>query len=187
MALGDLNTIGDVTRVLQGLLKDEGLEVTLDSPARLPTTTNAGEGFAAVNLYLFQVTENPYAKNQPWVTRTNGVQEYPPLALNLHYLLTPYASDPLSAHQVLTHAMLKFYQNTLLPGSSLPDSLRLRVSRLTVNLCPMTLEELTRIWNALQTPYRLSVGYEVRIVLIDSERMAQPNRVLTATHAYDQR
>src|SRR6185503_735750 len=179
MALGDLNTIGDVTRTLQDLLVADGLDVTLDSPARLPTTANGGEGFAAVNLYLYQVTENPYAKNQPWITRSDGVQEYPPLALNLHYLLTPYASDPMSAHQVLTHAMLKFYLNSTLLAAALPDSLQLSVERLTVNLCQMTLEELTRIWNALQTPYRLSVGYEVRVVLIDSHRTARPKRVLT--------
>ncbi len=187
MALGDLNIIGDVTRTLQDLLKAESLDVTLDSPAALPTSPDGGEGFAAVNLYLYQVTENPYAKNQPWITRPDGTQEYPPLALNLHYLLTPYASVALTAHQVLTHAMLKFYLNSTLPGDVLPDSLRLSVERLTINLCQMTLEELTRIWNALQTPYRLSVGYEVRVVLVDSQRVSQPRRVLTATFVHDQR
>lgn len=187
MALGDLNTIGDVTRHLQRLLEDDDLEVTLNSPASLPTSPNNGEGFAAVNLYLYQVTENRHAKNQPWVTRTDGLAEYPPLALNLQYLLTPYASDALSAHQVLTHAMLRFYLNSNLPGSSLPDSLRLTVDRLSLGLCPMTLEELTRIWNALQTPYRLSVGYEVRVVLIESGRTANPGRVLAASYELDQR
>jgi hypothetical protein len=184
MALGDLNTIGDVTRLLQDLLEEESLDVTLHSPASLPTTNNGGEGFAAVNLYLYQVTENPHAKNQPWITRPEGVREYPPLALNLFYLLTPYASDPLSAHQVLSHAMLKLYLSSTLLPAALPDSLRLSVERLTVNLCQMTLEELTRIWNALQTPYRLSVGYQVRIVLIESQRVAPARRVLTATTLY---
>jgi hypothetical protein len=187
MALGDLNIIGDVTRTLRGLLEEESLVVTLDSPASLSTSPNGGEGFAAVNLYLYQVTENPYAKNQPWVTRPDGTSEYPPLALNLHYLLTPYASVQLSAHQVLSHAMLKFYLNTTLVRTALPDSLRLSVERLTVNLSQMTIEELTRIWNALQTPYRLSVGYEVRVVLIDSQRAVRPSRVLTATYVHDQR
>lgn len=187
MALEDLNIIGDVTRTLQDLLEQESLEVTLDSPAHLPTSSSGGEGFAAVNLYLYQACENPFAKNQPWVTRPDGVQEYPPLALNLHYLLTPYASDPLSAHQVLSHAMLKLYLSSTLTRELLPDSLRLSVERLTVNLCQMTLEELTRIWNALQTPYRLSVGYEVRVVLIDSQRVAGPKRVLAASYLYQPR
>ncbi len=187
MHLGDLNTIGDATQTRSDLLQDEGLVVTLDSPASLPTSSNGGDGFAAVNLFLYQVSENPYTKNQPWVTRPDAVQVYPPLALNLYYLLTPYASDPLSAHRVLTHAMQLFYVNATLTGAELADSLRLSVERLTINLCQMSLEELTRIWNALQTPYRLSVSYEVRIVLIESMLENRPVRVETAIHVHDQR
>ncbi len=188
MDLGDLNTIGDVTQSLKNLLAPpslpDELDVTLDSPASL---SDAAEGtFAKVNLYLYQVTENPYAKNQPWVTRTDGVQEYPPLALNLYYLVTPYASETLSAHRVLTHAMQKLYVNSTMQGDMLLDSLRLTVERLTINLCQMTLEELTRIWNSLQTPYRLSVSYEVRVVLIESHVERVPARIKVATHAYDQ-
>ena len=186
MHLGDLNTVGDVTQTLNGLLALEGLDITLDSPASLPASSNGGDSFAAVNLYLYQVTENPFTKNQPWVTRPDGVQEYPPLALNLYYLLTPYASDPLSAHRVLTHAMQTLYVNSTLTGVDLADPLRLSVERLTINLCQMSLEELTRIWNALQTPYRLSVSYEVRIVLIESMLENRPARVETAIHVHHQ-
>jgi hypothetical protein len=184
MHLGDLNTIGDVTQTLSGLLHD--LDVTLNSPASLPTTPNGGEGFAAVNLYLYQVCENPHAKNQPYVTRPDGVQVYPPLALNLYYLLTPYASDPLTSHQVLTHAMQLLYVHPTLTGADLEGSLRLSVERLTINLCQMSLEELTRIWNALQTPYRLSVSYEVRVVLIESMVERRPARVQTALYVHNQ-
>ncbi|MCP4662009.1 MAG: DUF4255 domain-containing protein [bacterium] len=184
MALGDLNTIGDVTQMIKGLL--EGLDVTFDSPATLPTSANAGDGYAAVNLYLYQVSENPHAKNRPAVTRADGVREYPPLALNLYYLLTPYASDPVSAHRVLTHALQLLYVNSTLSGDALEDSVRLSVKQLTINLCQMSLEELTRIWNALQAPYRLSVCYEVRVVLIESLLESRPRRVETTLHVHDQ-
>ena len=184
MDLGDLNTISDVTQSLSDLLKD--LDVTLDSPANLPTSSNGNDGFAAVNLYLYQVSENQYTKNQPWVTQPHGVQVYPPLALNLYYLLTPYASDPLSAHRVLTHAMQMLYVHSTLTGADLPAALRLSVERLTINLCQMSLEELTRIWNALQTPYRLCVSYEVRVVLIESMLERRPGRVETAVYVHDQ-
>ena len=41
---------------------------------------------------------------------------------------------------------------------------------LRISLMPLTLEELTRIWEALQEPYQLSVCYQVRVVRIESER-----------------
>ena len=37
---------------------------------------------------------------------------------------------------------------------------------------PLTLEELTRVWHAVQKPYRLSVSYDVRVIKIDSEIIA---------------
>ena len=164
MALGDINVIGDVTDTLVKLLSD--LEVTVDSPSALRGTE---ETFAKINLYLYQVLENPFSKNQPWVTKNSNEQKYPPLALNLYYLFTPYASDTLSAHKVLSHAMRIFHDNSIIKGSQLSESLRLSVEQLAISLCPLKLEELTRIWNSLQAPYRLSVCYEVRIVLIESE------------------
>ena len=38
---------------------------------------------------------------------------------------------------------------------------------------PMTLEEVTRIWNALEQPYQLCISYEVTVPLIDSDIVDQ--------------
>jgi len=182
MALGDSNIIGDVTQTLQDLLS--GLDVTLDSPAILPTGGEAD--FRRLNLFLYQVLENPHAKNQSWRSPSASVQEYPPLALNLYYMLTPYARDTLSAHQVLSHAMGLLHDHSIVTGAALAGTLPVAVEQLAIVLCPMTLEELTRIWNALQSPYRLSVCYEVRIALIQSDVRRDASRVLTKTDAFQQ-
>lgn len=176
MALGDSNIIGDVTQTLSELLVD--LDVTLDSPASLQGPAN-DDSFARVNLYLYQVLENEFSKNQPWPTRPTGELNYPPLTLDLFYLLTPYASDVMSAHQVLSHAMKVLHENSIISGSQMASSLRQSIEQLSIVLCPMQLEELTRIWNALQTSYRLSVVYEVRIVLVESDIERDASRVLT--------
>jgi uncharacterized protein DUF4255 len=182
MALGDTNIIGDVTQTMKTLLT--GLDVTLESPATLPTSGEAD--FKKLNLFLYQVMENPFAKNQPWLSLSVTGQEYPPLALNLNYMLTPYAKDTLSAHQVLSHAMRIFHDNAIVSGPQLFGSLSVAVEQLAIVLCPMTLEDLTRIWNALQSPYRLSVCYEVRIVLIQSEIRQDVTRVETKSDVFEQ-
>ena len=40
--------------------------------------------------------------------------------------------------------------------------------RLVLN--PVSLEELTRVWQALEIPYRLSVCYLARVIIVDSEQ-----------------
>lgn len=183
MALGDTTVIADVTDMLTHLLNE--LSVTLDSPAELKLT-GTGNEWGKINLYLYQVLENPYAKNQPWVTSdiSPSEQNYPPLAVDLFYLLTPYASDTRSAHSVLGHAMRVFHDHSIIEKPRLPAPLRLIVEQLSITLCPLKLEELTRIWNALQAAYRLSVAYQVKILLIDSENSKTVSRVNTKIISY---
>ena len=37
-------------------------------------------------------------------------------------------------------------------------------------LNPVSLEELTRVWQALEIPYRLSVCYIARVAIVDSQQ-----------------
>jgi hypothetical protein len=179
MAIGDVNVIAEVTQTLTNLLS--GLDVTLDSPADLRGDTGS---FQKINLYLYQVLEHAYTKNQPAYAVDATTQQYPPLTLRLYYLLTPYASDPASAHKVLGHAMQIFYDNALVAEPLMTETLRLATDKLAIVLLSAKLEDLTRIWNALQTPYRLSVCYEVRVVPIESTRNQQTPRVTSKTDVY---
>jgi len=181
MAIGDVNIIAEVTQTLTDLLA--GLDVTLDSPADLRADPG---NFQKLNLYLYQVLEHPYTKNQPPYSVDAETQQYPPLTLRLYYLLTPYASDPASAHKVLGHAMQIFYDNALVAETKMTETLRLATDKLAIVLLSAKLEDLTRIWNALQTPYRLSVCYEVRVVPIESKREQDSPRASTKTDTFTQ-
>lgn len=181
MALGDVSVISDVTETMSNLLA--GLDVTLDSPADLK---NAAGSFEKINLYLYQVIEHAFTKNQPAYPKDDGTLQYPPLTLRLYYLLTPYASDPVSAHKVLGHAMRTFYDNAIVTDTRLSDPLRLVAEKLCIVLLSTKLEDLTRIWNALQTPYRLSVCYEVRVVPIESTLTEKTSRTRTRSSVYSQ-
>lgn len=182
MALGDINIVAQVTETLTGLLS--GFTVTLDSPADLKSDPGT---YSKLNLYLYQVLENPFTKNLPAYAVDESTLVPPPLSLRLYYLLTPYASDPLSAHKVLGDAMQIFYDNGIITEDRLTEPLRLVTDKLSVVLLSTKLEDLTRIWNALQTPYRLSVGYEVRVVPIESARSEHVSRVTGRTQIYAQR
>src|SRR5207244_3488983 len=43
-----------------------------------------------------------------------------------------------------------------------------QVERIRITMQPLSLEEISRLWTGLATQYRLSVGYEVSVALIDS-------------------
>ena len=135
-----------------------------------------------LSLWLYHITEDGYMKNQPPQRFSGtGIRETP-LATNLFYLLTPFAGSGKSDHLLLGLTMQTLYDNAivLLERPTEREFIELRVI-----LCRLSLEELTRIWEALRDPYRLSVCYEVRVALIDSRRHSNATRVLQIEGLYD--
>ncbi len=85
--------------------------------------------------------------------------------------------DPETEQLMLGKVLQAFYSHSVLRGADLQaefsgtevDSVRLE---------PLTLEEITRVWEALDGSYQLSVSYEVSVVNIMPE--AEPERVIPA-------
>jgi hypothetical protein len=146
-----------------------------------PTETARDSG-NRLSLWLYQITENEFIKNQP-MRRGNGhdTTQFPPLALNLFYLVTPFAPSGEADHLLLGKTMQTLYDNaTLLLRDSASDI----AEELRIVFCRLTMEELTRMWEALREPYRLSVCYQVRVTRIASERMPERARVIERTTGY---
>ena len=142
--------------------------------ARGSVTTNQ------LNVFLYQVLPNAAWRNMnPLKPGETGIS---PQALNLYYLLTVFGrendtSQPFD-HHLLGRAMSILYDHALLgpdeikatfPGSGL----ELQVDRVRITFQPQTIEELSKLWTGFATQYRLSVAYEISVVLIDS---TQPPR-----------
>jgi hypothetical protein len=175
--------IGDVTLTLQSMLTNQqsptGLfDVTLISPA--DETVDSSSTTPKINLFLFRVTENVFLRNEDWIADGPGNLLFPPLALNLFYVLTPFAENKLDEHRVLGEAMRIFHDAGIMQGAELQGSLEDTAEQYRIDLVQLAIEDLTRVWTALAKPYRLSVGYEVRTVLIDSSISVPVSRVTQA-------
>ena len=161
----------------------------------LPPDKARGNGNAnQLNLFLYQIVPNAAWRNMNIPSQVaTGETGNPPLALTLHYLLTAFGKDNDTTlpfgHHLLAKAMSILYDHALLgpdeiraatsatfPGSDLDK----QVERVRITLQPMSLEEISKLWTGLVTQYRLSVGYEVSVMLIDSTQAQKtPLPVLT--------
>ena len=193
--------VGAVSAVLRGLIDasvtrhnlatvlGEKPEVSTLAPDRI----SSGAGTPnRINLFLFQATENAAWRNMDFPSRdANGDRvANPKLALDLHYLVTAYGSAELLAEVLLGHAMVVFHETPVvtrqairaalaaLPDGRLSDALEL--SRLAdqfeqIKIVPRVLnvEEVSKIWTALQSQYRTTVAYQVTVVLIEAEQPAR--------------
>jgi hypothetical protein len=151
-------------------------KITLEPPFKLVKETEPEHNF--LSLYLYRVIESPEAKNQLPQALDSHRQVYPPLALNLYYLMTPITNSAENDHTLLGKALQIFYRNSILKGTPLKGILAGTDEQLRVILNPISLDELSNLWSAFLRPYRLSVSYEVKIAFIDSDRDTTGERVL---------
>jgi len=149
-----------------------------DITTKPPDKARDNEAGNQLNLFLYQVLPNAAWRNMdiPQKMRS-GETSMPPLALNLYYMLTAYgtSNDDLLSHRLLGHAMNILYDHAILSSKDIdgalpPDNSELQnqVERVRITLQPLTVEEIFRLWSGFQTQYRVSVAYEVGVVLIDS-------------------
>jgi len=133
-----------------------------------------------LNWFLYRVSPNPSYRNmEPPRTGWRTARGSPPLALRLSYLLSAFPAKPTLdgdqeqfAHLGLAAVMRAVHENGVIGDSSpvltpalatLVDPL---IEPLRIVLETLDLESLTKIWTSASRPIRLSVGYEVSVVLV---------------------
>lgn len=170
--MGQFTAIAEVTesiiQVLDAAYAAAGLAVTVEAS---DLQGNISTAPARLTVFLFQVKEDGHARNRPPTVQPGVPQatlQKPPLALAVHYLLTPWSGSRQSDQQILGIALQTLHESAIITGPSLVGSLASGNEALHLTLTPLTIEEQTRVWVAVQKPYRLSLHYEVRVVRIES-------------------
>ncbi len=188
-----------VTAVLQQFLQNAlgGLSAlfgTVSFSAKAPdlVQTQIGTGTTEqnqVNLFLHQVTYNQGWRNVGMASlgadgRT--LLTNPPLALDLHYLLTVYGSEDWQAEALLGHALLMLHRFpviaraditkalTALPTTAFAVALNAsgladQVEMIKITPSPLNREEMAWLWTALKADYRPTFPFQASVVLIEPE------------------
>ena len=193
--------IAGVSAVLQSMLTglksdlSTALGVAPDITALAPEdVTQTKDAKPCLNLFLYQVTPNPGWRNVNHPSRDAAGDRIanPPLALDLHYLLTAYGSADLQAEVLLGYGMQLLHETPVLArdlirsilNPAIPPVLPIyqalqtvgladQIEQIKVTLGAMNTEELSKLWTALQAQYRPTATYIATVVLIEASRAAR--------------
>jgi len=198
--------IASVTAVLKDLLNNGlidhnvgasvGEVVVSTLPPDRVDVLDAAQKKSRLNLFMYQVTPNQGWRNVNLPSR-NGRGERisnPPLALDLHYLLTSYGAEELHAEILLGYGMQLLYETGVLTraairrslappsliigGSGLPPEMEAlftselseQVEQIKISPSSLSTEEISRMWSAFQAKYRPTAVYLASVVLIESRQ-----------------
>lgn len=162
-----------------------------------------GDERPQLNIFLYQVSQN---RNADWVgrdrlelqrDRTSAGQ--PPLALDLHYLLTAYGAKDFQAELLLGFALQLLHDIPVITRDRLQSAMQKAASTSTfgalslalastsvsdlvkqlgeIKLSPefFNMEETSKLWSSMQTHYRPSAAYQASMVLIQGRSSSPPS------------
>lgn len=190
--------IAAVTATLQSLLQQNITSETdlVDTKVTILPLDKARTGITSnqLNIFLYQVVRSAAWSNADMPRQSKpGERNYPPLPLNLYYLITAFGRDddltqPFG-HQVLGKAMSLLHDYPVINPDDikaatavlLPDAdLDKQIEHVRLTWHPMSLDELSKLWTGFSSQFRLSAAYEVDVTLIESQRSAgAPLPILT--------
>jgi hypothetical protein len=197
-ALGIAATAGVLQQLLQtglgalsigDVLGASTTKVTCLSPERIDPEADASQ----LNLFLYQTTRNSGWANTDLPSRDSRGERIasPALSVDLHYLVTAYGVADFHAEVLLGAAMQLLHEtpgmgrdairDALKPGPDkpqLPKQLALagladQLEQLRITPLNLSMDELSRLWSAIQLPMRPSAAYQVSVVLIEAGRSAR--------------
>ncbi len=195
--------IASVTAVLRILLNDrlqaqdvtDAIGGTITASALPPDRIDTdGSEPRQLNLFMFQVTHNQGWSNTGFPSHNSRGERVsnPPLALDLHYLLTAYGPDELISEILLGFGMQLLHEMPVLArdtikqllsdansaASTLPiefkqlvtSKLDEQIEQIKITPKSMNTEEISKLWTAFGAKYRPTSAYQATVVLIESNQ-----------------
>ena len=147
---------------------DGSMIVTLNNPQEM-----VERGRQGLSLWLYRVVRDEERLNAP-PERVSRTERRPvPLPVRLHYLMTPLVNieddeSPLTEQTILGRVLQAMHDRPRLRGMDLQGDLAGSQVEIYTRMESLGLDEIARVWEALDRSYQLSVSYEVSVVYIHS-------------------
>jgi hypothetical protein len=116
------------------------------------------DGTNVLSLYLLHVSRDPYWRNTPVQGQRAQLNSSQPLSLNLSYLLTSFSDKNWQLEQYLMSVALAYFHANPIYTSA--------TAEFTVTVEADSIEEMSRLWQAITAPIRLSAMFRVAVIFL---------------------
>jgi hypothetical protein len=205
--MSDYLAVGGVSAVLRWILANAltgggpssiigvSSPVTALSPDLVPT---GADEQPQINLFMYYASLNASFRNNALPSQdTQGRRvSNPPLALDLHYLVSAYGKNEFDPEILLAWAMQVFYETPVLSRELIQASIsgiitaghmssemqlivttNLASQVESIRIAPESLsnEEINKLWMAFNAHYRPTTSYQVSVILIEETQSFKSN------------
>ena len=175
--------IADVSRAIVEMIRDGVVPELIDQPDLVGLCSPDNSADFQVGIYLYEVKQSESFRLSGRMNVGLTRQKYPPIVLDLSYMITPYykgnAKLLAEDEQVMLGRIIQIINDhgTIFSESREPVELEL--------LSP-TLDDRQKIWIG-NDPYRTSVFLSARAVIVESTRDKEISRITEVIIEADQK
>ncbi len=168
--MSSYNVINEIEKSISALIDSKwGDEVSkpgiwFESPGNVSSKSGPN-----ISIFLFQTVENTHLRNVDPEIGSDGITRQPALALDLIYLVTPFAGNPADEKKIIGRLIQIFYSFPIITVPHPDENPAGTKEEIRILFHSFSLDDLTKIWTAFHNlPYRFSVGFIVTPVFVDS-------------------
>ncbi|MEK3881877.1 DUF4255 domain-containing protein [Paenibacillus sp. PL2-23] len=173
--------IADAGASLLKLLREQMTPDPVLRPELIGMASPADKGDLVLSVYVCSVRDN--AESRRTDMRMEGdMLRYPPRAIDLEILITAHSNADvltraLDEHRLLGKAAQILYDNSVIRGSYLEGTLA-EGGELKVVPLSYSMEDMLRLWQFGDAPYKLSLAYRIGPLQLESNRVKPASRVV---------
>lgn len=168
----DYTVVSAVNDKLLSLLRKHMVPNILVSREEIGLCTPKDHGDIVFGIYLYDIRENSDVRMTGMQAYDSGHIQFPPIYLELYYMVTAYSAIDLryreeENHRILTKAMQILHDYPRLEGE---DALHIEFQNLT-------LDQKAAVWHNLGGGYQLSLFYKITPIKLESTIRRETVRV----------
>lgn len=173
--------ISDVSEKLIQILQEGLVPDLITGQNGIALCSPADKSDAALGVFLFDIRESEEIRRSSRITYGADSIQYPPIFLNLYYMITAYSAGEVNyrmaaEERILGRVIQLFHDYPLIPIDEI-DSGDMSGVDMRIEMLRIDAEQKSKIWNFPNIPYKASIFYKVSPISIDSARIQNVTRV----------
>lgn len=184
--MADYTIIADVSRFICNMLREKMCPEPVPSPRHIEISSPAfGDTDYMIGLYLYDVKEETIVTRPPCVFAGGTAIGRAPVPYSLSYMLFVNSASRMGRKEadiqkLIGRAAQIISDNNAVYPHELQPWLDTGEPPIMLSQAKMELDEKTRVWQAVNKPYQISLFYKAAPVFVSSEIVTDPPRVREA-------
>lgn len=171
-------TLVDILRAGIPAIMVDPTRITVATPDEFADLQNPQQ--PTLTVFVYRVGVNPQMRNAPRKLLPDGRTTRQPLPLELSFLVTAWAKETRDELLIIGRVLQILYDHAELGASELIGPSWESDDTVQIVLESLPLEDHYRIWDASEVPYRLSLTYMARVIVISPTEALLPAPVVEA-------